>query len=398
MKTQFHTLINSLLLGLVSFTGVQANTQLDLPDPTANAVLYGDFYSYSLPILASNYDLINGGGVGPGNPFYVDSSPGQISDDIVIATGANGNPVRQNFNGMNWAYETPNSDGITYRSTGETVFHPTNDGLNAAQDNITTWNTTIAALDTYLNGSTFPIWLFNNNQTNSGGSADQNMKVWMQVYMWSSTDPQNVDPLIYTLSNNCPFTGGTTPGVDLNLCIEGGEISFTQGGIVAGPDKDPSLYDRDLADNPYPISDIGAGTTPTFDDFVISGGEVCLNDTLGIPVNCSEPHDRSFAHNLGANQAAYAVYSQELNDMLAQWRLGNLAEYDMLSIDLRLGCNPNPGNETYDCTDGSLNNGYEQVFLGRGEFDPPPPSGVPVPPALFLFLSGGAMLAFKRKK
>lgn len=94
-------------------------TSIILPNAGASAVLYGDFYSYSLPILAWQNNQVHGGGVGPGTPYYVDSSPGQIQNDVVIATGANGNPVNTNFAGMNDAYQTPNgTGGLPYFSTG----------------------------------------------------------------------------------------------------------------------------------------------------------------------------------------------------------------------------------------------------------------------------------------
>ena len=46
--------------------------------PTTGYVQYGDGLSYSLPLLAYFYDHANGGGTGPGNPFYVSSTPGAI--------------------------------------------------------------------------------------------------------------------------------------------------------------------------------------------------------------------------------------------------------------------------------------------------------------------------------
>ena len=89
------------------------------PTPPSERVLYGDFYTYSLPIPAWRYSLQFGGGVGPGNPYYVDSTPGSIKDDVVIATGANGVPVNTNVAGMNDAYQTPNGNGgLPYFSTG----------------------------------------------------------------------------------------------------------------------------------------------------------------------------------------------------------------------------------------------------------------------------------------
>ncbi len=375
-------------------------TDIVLPDPTSFAVLYGDFYSYSLPILASNYDIANGGaiGLGPQNPFYIDSSPGKIKNDIVLGTGASGQQLNKNFDGMEWSYETPNSSGITYRTTGEAIANagldPQNESLTAAQDNKGTWDSTIAALDTYLGTGINPIFFFNNNQTNSGTSLDQQLAIWMQVTLWNSADPTGTAPLVFTLANHCPA---------VNLCIDGGEIVTDGGGIVIGPDKDPALYSRGLADNLYPATEVGGGTTPTYDDFVLSGGKVCIDDDAGqTPVDCSlNIHEREFDHNLGADQAAYAVYSEELNNALSEWRLGNLTDYDMFSVDFRLGCNPNPGSESYNCDGRELNNGYEQIFLARGEISdvPPPPRTIDEPTPLFIMLiSGSALFANRRLK
>src|SRR5512143_1506404 len=72
--------------------------------PTTGFVQYGDAQSYALPLLAYFYDQANGGGVGPGNPFYVASSPGAIKDDIVIGTGASGSGVTTNVAGIDDAY------------------------------------------------------------------------------------------------------------------------------------------------------------------------------------------------------------------------------------------------------------------------------------------------------
>ena len=61
-----------------------------------------------------------GGGTGPSNPFYVNSTPGAIKNLIVNGTGSGGTPVNTNFPpSMDNAYPTPND-------TAGTVFFTTN--------------------------------------------------------------------------------------------------------------------------------------------------------------------------------------------------------------------------------------------------------------------------------
>lgn len=351
-----------------------------LPGPSdTNTVLYGDFYSYSLPILAYQYDKVNGGGTGPGNPYYVVSTPGQIQDDIVVATGASGSPVNTNLFGMNDAYNTPNgTGGLPYFSTGQTALHPgTSGGLSAAADQSTTWNTMLSALTGFLGGGAGGlnslVFMFNNNEVNSGGGANQSLLVWAQM---SLRDLDGVLPTKYfTFANSCTAGGG-------NVCLSGGVLGGT-GGYVVGPGKDPSLYSSSSPDSIYPLA--APGSTPSLSDFVISGGNVCFDaaDTL---VNCSDPSAvTTFNHNLGANQVAYAVYSPELDAELNNWwngGLGNGTGYDVMSIDFRLGCNsqftttPCTGNQVID-------NGFEQLFIVAGQAGTPP-SDVPAPPTALL--------------
>lgn len=296
--------------------------------PTTDYFQYGDFYSYSLPILAYYYDQQFGGGVGPGNPYYVTSTPGAIKDLIVIATGASGGPVNTNFDGMNDAYPTPNSSGIPTFST-ESTPNPDNNPIPGYDE---TWNSTLDAFTLFL-GGTNPVFFFNNNQENSGGAANQTLWAWGQVTL---RDTDTGAPNIY--------------------------FDFTNNG-GAGPiaEGDAANYNSPGAPNTTALP--GApGTWPDFEDYVLSGGQVIL------PIG---PNGElvTFNHNLGANQAAYAIISPELNAFLAAWQLGGFSAYDAISIDLRfLG----------------LNNGYEQVFLARSDFIPP----VPEPSTIVLLGAG----------
>ena len=116
----------TVLTVLIIFLGIGLNGwSFTLPDPTdivpgfgvpvPSASLHSDFYSYSLPILAFGYDFVNGGGTGPGNPYYVNSTPGAIKDGVVIGTGTSSNPANTNFPGMDNAYPTPDGGIMSIR-------------------------------------------------------------------------------------------------------------------------------------------------------------------------------------------------------------------------------------------------------------------------------------------
>jgi hypothetical protein len=98
---------------------------------------------------------------------------------------------------------------------------------------------------------------------------------------------------------------------------------------------------------------------------VLSGGALCYNTTTLQVLSCTDPNADGgpINHNLGANEAVYAVVFPKLNEILAMADFGG---YDVMSLDWRMGCDP---NTTANC-DGfagnpgrSLNNGYEQLFI-----------------------------------
>jgi hypothetical protein len=299
-------------------------------------VTYGDGNSYALPVNALIYDAAQGGGTGPGNPFYVVSTPGAIKDLTVVATGASGTPVNTNYTGSDNAYPTPNGTGAPdYFSTG-TVADPGGAG-EFTGDVSQTWDVTLAALAAFLSGDS-PVFFFNNNQVNSGASTNQNLAAWAQLTVTDSTGAIVKDTFgndaIYDFTNE----GGKYAGI-----ADGG------GGVPLG---DPTAYTHTGAlDNPL------VGTNAAT-DYVLSGGLLCTN--AGLLVSCSAPHDTEINLNLGANQAAYAIVFPELNALLAS--LNGAAGYT-LHVDLRFGCDPAVVDKTTDCVARSLNNGYEQVFI-----------------------------------
>src|SRR5690606_1984675 len=78
-----------------------------------------------------------------------------------------------------------------------------------------------------------------------------------------------------------------------------------------------------------------------------------------------ETQEIAFDHNLGADNAAYAITSPDMNAFIAGLGIANLSNY-VLHIDWRLRF---------------ADNGYEQAFFVSSEFVPPP---VPEPGSLAL--------------
>lgn len=316
-------------------------------------VTYGDGNSFLLQYNAYIYDRVNGGGVGPGNPYYIDSTPGAIKDLTVIGTGSSGAGVTTNLTGMDDAYPTPNSDGITYFSTGTTA-DPGGAG-EFSGDAGGTWDVSLTALKNFMGTDSSLLFFFNNNQTKSGGTIDEGLAGWAQITL---RDAAGAVIGIYDLTNQ---------GGKFATKADGG------GGTING---DPTLYTHaGVLDNPL----IGTNANT---DYILSGGQQCL-DAFGALISCTADPSlvaQSFDANLGANQAAYAIVFPELDQQLLSLFTGSVTGYSM-NVNLRMGCDPAIA-DTADCTGRSLNNGYEQVFLSTAS------NLVPVPEPGSLALLG----------
>jgi hypothetical protein len=329
--------------------------------PATGYLTYGNTNSYSLPILAIQYDLMFGGGTGPGNPYYVNSTPGAIKDLVVIYTGASGVPVTTNADGFENAYQTPGGSPPNFANTVGAV-NVVDPGSKAGIANPTanTWDATLLALKGFLDGGA-PIFLFNNNDTN----ADQDLAIWAKLWITDGANAVYDNRFLY-LSNTGALYGA--------------------GGV---PNGDATTY------NPGDVSPlVNAGTGAT--DYVRSGGEVCLSAALALQA-CDGTEAYKVNHNLGANQAAYAAVAPVLNTWLGA--LFALSDADLddytLHLQLALGCDPAWGGGN-NCDSKKIDNGYEQLFLASTTI---PVVNVPEPGSLpLLGLSLLALAAMLRRR
>ena len=323
-KITIVTMLVFLMLLGVGLTG-QASALTTLPDPESYldspnnlvpaALPYGDFYSYSLGILQYYY----------GAEYSVLSGPGQIKNDIVIYTGTSGVPVNNNFSGMDNAYPTPSGTYTAFSTGAVTDPAPSGSDWDAAD----TWDTTLSALDGYLEGS--PLYFFfNHNEDN--GAANQDLLAWGRVSI-VDTDGTNgiLEPLYFEFNNN-------TSGPDIYS--------------AAYPPSDPDNPTLDSEGN-IQYDSPGIPNEAFLGDYAYAPGEYIIgSDTIN--------------HNLGADEAAYAIFSPEINDGLSGWMD---AGYDAMQIDFRLS---------------ALSNGYEQLFILKLEDTTP----IPEPATLLLLGSG----------
>ena len=401
MKNSFRRGVAGLLAGVgaaLSGTAFAAADPANFVLPTG-FVEYGDAQSYSLGVACAVV-----GASGPGCPFYVTSTPGAIKDLIVVATGASGGGVTTNVAGIDDAYGTPSgvsgSTFFTTRDSGAGV------NVTGVENNLTTtWDASVGALNTFLGASSQGlVFFFNNNQTNSGAATNQRLAAWAQIWLTNPGGALVTDSVFYFTNQFANGNAGSLAGNGIyspepsNGCFStGGNPNINAG--LGGP-CDPSVMNFKGPQGAASLSILPGVASATQTDYVLSGGQICLN-SANTAVPCSSPTAvTAVNNNLGANQAAYALVFPELNAMLAG--LKNAAGEDRytLHLDVQLGCDP-IFTTTAACIGKSLNNGFEQIFIGALAAPGTPPPPIPEPASLALVglaLAGLALVSSRRRK
>ena len=325
----------AVLCGLLAGT---ANVQAAwLPDPVpgvmGNSLEYGNFYVYSLAYL-SNIASKQPGYTQNSDPFIVKSTPGAIKDDVVVATGAAGNPVNTNFSGMDNAYSTPSgASGSPYFQTSDSEPAP-NDG--SSWDTVGKWNSSIDAMRSYLGDQEF-VFYFNLNQENSGDNVAglaraQDLLAWARISLEDSTGVN--DAIHFYVSEVI-----TSPPADPGKVAPDTSVS------VDGPVANPAAPGFDNTDPKWAYVHGAIAVDPVTGFFVDYGPGGPGLDTIN--------------QNLGADQAAFALYNPLLSSLIK-----NSDMYDRISWDIKFS---------------GLNNGYEQVFVLATTVGGPPPPPIPEP-------------------
>lgn len=321
-----------------------ASAGVALPSPNCgtvagtNCLVFSDFNVYSLALL--NYQA-GAGALGPQDPFYVATNGTALQNSLVIGTGVSGSgSINSDVlpgGVVDNAYSTPNSAGGTtnFQTSAATA------GIqgNAIPNNsINTWDVNVSSLLSYLNGGQLGFF-FNLNQTNTTSYLNnpEDALGWMAVTLSDSTG-QHASMTFYLDGNNC-------------------------NGVLGAPNSPNCDPSQGYAQNPANNNGENVILPNPTDKWAYIHGQICMNPA-GAVVGfgaCAQGDnvDVTVNQNLGAGNAAFALYSSALQ----QWLLSG--DYDKMSVDFRMA---------------ALDNGYEQLIIQA--------LNVPEPMTLMVFGAG----------
>jgi len=312
---------------------------------------YGDFQVVSLALANS--------GTGT-NDYLVKSSPGLIRDVIVVGTHAGGSFENgaisdpMSLAGADSPYATPSGAGAeTYFRTGNALSSLDPGGAGEfAGDTANTWDISLSALRTYLNGEN-AVFYFNLNETGTDDAlSGTDLLFYMKVTLKNSSTGAAQD---FYLAGNPFDPAGSHNGADLAIA-------------TGGPDE-TGLY-----------PDVGPGATydPADPRWTLVHGNICANGSTflhyGSCVGGDPAGSATVKQNIGEDEAAFAGYNSVLSDLIL-----HSGVFDTLSIDWRMA---------------DEDNGYEQLFILAGGA----PTIIPEPITIGLFGAGLAGVAALRRR
>jgi hypothetical protein len=261
MKLHHYLSALALASGSIGAQAAQLVPVYTYPDPATFAVLYEDFYSFSLPILSSAVVGFTTASVnyGAGSAYYINTA-NVIQKALVVGTGSGGNQNNQDLGlpagSVTNAYDFPNLATGTGNFTG------------------TGWNITLDALRQYLTrgGVQYDMMAyFNNNQV---GTNELLNSLWAKA--------------------------------EVTLSGASGSTTFR-------------FQDTSSLNSPYVFS--GGPVTLCFN---YTDPSKMGNNDPRTAVKCTEPHssESTYQHNLGQNNVAYGMTSLGLNTILRDLNSG----------------------------------------------------------------------------
>jgi hypothetical protein len=287
-----------LLVSCAVLLGGAANsTSLVLPEANVMSVgVYNSFNVYSLDLLAKCSAALDPRCL-PTVGLDVASSPGQISDQAIILTSANG---MSNFTSPFAAGSKV--DEVFLTPTGnQSATYSMIDGAGAFSGDLSNrWDISLSLLQGYL-GLHDLVFLFDNNQRASGEA--QFINIWGQARI--------VDAF-----------GNTVNG----LCFE---ISTGNGGCA----------------------DTGANPAPTAGDYLAVVSGFCVDQVSGAAYapsgnNCNAG-DYMINNNLSTSIAEFAAFNQALNDAAKNVNNGNY----FLSLNVKYTGNNAGAEQLWICSE-----------------------------------------------